>query len=284
MHTLKFSANISILFTEVPFLERFALAARHGFRGVEFWFPYEHSAADVAARIADSGLQCISLNASPGDTARGDWGFAIDATRRDALLASVDQAIDYAEACACNHIHVMAGVVPAHSHSGAGAVTAALAAGAEATYIEHLSLAAQRARAAGKTIVIEPLNPIDRPGYFLSTLAQARRIIDAIAADNIAIMFDVYHVQMTEGNIIARFKQHRDAIAHVQIADVPGRHEPGSGEINFPFVLNELLATGYDGWIGCEYAPRDGSVAGLHWRETIQLNAESAISSGKAPI
>jgi 2-dehydrotetronate isomerase len=263
----KFSANVSIMFTEVPFLERFALAAKHGFKGVEFWFPYEHSAAEVAARIHDNGLQCIGLNTAPGNTANRDWGLAIFADRRDAFLAGVDQAIEYAAACDCHNIHVMAGMVPA------GARAAAF----EATYIGRIAQAAERARAVGKTVLIEPLNPTDRPRYFLSTQAQARRIVDAINVDNVRIMFDVYHVQMTEGNIVATFEKHRDKIGHVQIADVPGRHEPGSGEINYGFVLNAMAAGGYDGWIGCEYKPAADTISGLSWRNSDQLNATSTI-------
>jgi hydroxypyruvate isomerase len=270
---LKLSANISIMFTEVPFLDRFALAAKHGFKGVEFWFPYEHSKEDVAARINDNGLTCIGLNTAPGDTSRGDWGLAIFKDRRADFLAGIDQAINYATALRCANIHVMAGMMPVGCDAAA----------CESIYVESISLAGERARVAGKNVLIEPLNPIDRPGYFLSTQSQARRVVNAIDADNVKIMFDVYHVQMTEGNIVATFKKNLAKIGHVQIADVPGRHEPGTGEINFAFVLDEIAASGYGsegneaGWVGCEYKPKTETAGGLSWRNAHQLFGQRPI-------
>jgi 2-dehydrotetronate isomerase len=276
---LKFSANLSIMFTEAPFLERFALAAKHGFAGVECWFPYECPKDEIAARLNDNGLRCIGINTAPGDTARSDWGLAIFPERRTDFLAGVDQAIEYAIALNCHNIHVMAGMMEA----------GAPAARYEASFIEHVAIAAERARAAGKTVLIEPLSPIDRPGYFLSTQAQARRIVSslhALNAVNVKIMFDVYHVQMTEGNIVKNFHASLPQIGHIQIADVPGRHEPGTGEINFPFVLSEIANSGYDAWIGCEYKPRSNTALSLAWRDRMELlivRARGAVKLEKLP-
>ncbi len=253
----RFSANLSILFTEVPFIERFALAAKHGFGAVECWFPYEHSKDELASTLKNNNLKLIGLNTAPGDTAKGDWGLAVNPKQRDAFLASVDQAIDYASALNCGSIHVMAGMMPLGTSE----------ADCEAQYIEQIGIAADRAKRAGKTVLVEPLNPIDRPGYFLSRQSQAARIVDALGRDNVKIMFDVYHVQMTEGNIVATLRKNIAKIGHIQIADVPGRNEPGTGEINFPFVMSAIVESGYAGWIGCEYKPKTDSAAGLLWRD-----------------
>ncbi|MGL4233581.1 MAG: 2-oxo-tetronate isomerase [Casimicrobium sp.] len=252
----RFSANLSIMFTEAPFIERFALAAHHGFNAVECWFPYEHTKEALRAELNRHQLKLIGINTAPGDTTKGDWGLAVNPLRKTEFIASVDQAIDYASSLDCGSIHVMAGIMP----------SSASETDCEARYIEHIGLAADRAKAAGKTVLIEPLNPIDRPGYFLSRQSQAARIVDALKRDNVKIMFDIYHAQMTEGNIVATLRSNLAKIGHIQIADVPGRHEPGTGEINFPFVMNAIAESDYAGWIGCEYKPKTNTAAGLSWR------------------
>jgi hydroxypyruvate isomerase len=252
----RFSANLSIMFTEVPFIERFALAAKHGFKAVECWFPYEHSKDELAVQLKNNGLKLIGMNSAPGNTTKGDWGLAVDPARRDAFLASIDQAIDYASTLDCGSIHVMAGMMPEGRSEADG----------KALYIENIGIAADRAKRAGKTVLIEPLNPIDRPGYFLSRQSQAASIIEILKRDNVKIMYDLYHAQMTEGNLVATLKKNIAKIGHIQIADVPGRNEPGTGEINFAFVMQAITDIGYAGWIGCEYKPKTETVAGLSWR------------------
>ncbi len=252
---LKFSANISILFTEVPFMQRFDMAARAGFKAVEFWFPYEFASADIRAELTRNNLQLIGLNAPPGTVSAGDWGIAVHALRQTEFRESIALALDYANALSCGNVHVMAGVPPAEQSAET----------TEQVYQDNIRFAAEQAALVGKTILIEPLNPVDRPGYWLSTQAHARAIATAIALPNVKIMFDVYHVQMTEGRIAANLQASLPHIGHIQIADMPGRGEPGTGEINFPFVFEAIRRSGYAGWVGCEYKPSVGSEHSLAW-------------------
>ncbi len=252
-----FSANISILFTEAPFIERFALAAKHGFGAVECWFPYDHSTHALRDQLERHRLGLIGINTAPGDTSKGDWGLAVDPSRKAAFVASVEQAIDYASALDCACIHVMAGIMPQDKSEGQ----------CESIYLERVALAADLAKRANKTVLIEALNAFDRPRYFLSRQSQAARIVGLLNRENVKMMFDVYHAQMTEGNLIATLNTHIAMIGHIQIADVPGRHEPGSGEINFPNVMRAIAESGYAGWIGCEYRPKMNTAASLSWRD-----------------
>jgi 2-dehydrotetronate isomerase len=254
---MRFSANISILFTEVPFIERFALAAKHGFKAVECWFPYEHTKQALRAELDRHQLKLIGINAAPGDTTKGDWGLAVSPLRKAEFIASIEQAIDYATALDCDAIHVMAGAMPEGQNENE----------CEAIYLEHIALAADLAKRANKTVLIEPLNPFDRPRYFLSRQSQAARIVDRLNRDNVKIMFDIYHAQMTEGNLVSTLAKNLSKIGHIQVADVPGRHEPGTGEINFPFVMNAIAESGYAGWIGCEYKPKTETTASFAWRD-----------------
>lgn len=255
----RFSANLSMLFTEVPFLDRFALAAQAGFKAVEFWFPYEWPAAEVARRLCDHGLACVCLNAPPGSQP-GDWGLAAHAGRRPEYLAGVRQACDYAGALGCPAIHVLAGMVqalhPDPLHHPA--------------YLEGIALAAEQAAVVGRTVLIEPLNPVDRPGYLLWRQAQARQVVEELGtqfgAGNVRILYDLYHAQMTEGRLLDTLHAHLPLIGHLQVADVPGRHEPGTGEIHFRHVFDAIDRSGYAGWVGCEYQPRAGTAEGLGWR------------------
>jgi 2-dehydrotetronate isomerase len=252
---MKFSANISILFTEVPFMQRFERAARAGFKAVEFWFPYEWPASEIRAELERNALTLIGLNAPPGNVAGGDWGIAVHAARQVEFRDSVALALDYANALSCGNVHVMAGV-PLPNVSPAET---------EAVYRDNIGFAADKAAALNNIVLIEPLNPIDRPGYWLSTQAHARRVVEGVARPNVKIMFDVYHVQMTEGRIASNLQASLPHIGHIQIADVPGRGEPGTGEINFPFVFDAIECSGYTGWVGCEYKPVKDSLAGLGW-------------------
>jgi len=253
----RFAANLSMMFNELPFLDRFAAARAAGFEGVEFLFPYEVPAAELRARLNDAGLTQVLFNMPPGDWANGERGMASLPGRQAEFRESVKKALDYAAALDCRQIHCMAGIVPAGvSHTTATAV-----------YAANLAWAAERTQPAGVKLVIEPINHRDMPGYFLNTQAQGAAIIAAIGSDRVGLQFDVYHVQTTEGDITKRMELHMPIIAHMQIADVPARNEPGTGEIGWSFVFRRMDELGYQGWVGCEYRPAGETVAGLGWRE-----------------
>lgn len=256
----RFSANLSTLFQEVPLLDRFEAAANAGFDAVELWFPYEVPAADMRARLDAYGLRCVGINSPAGDVSRGDWGLAADPARRAAFDASIEQAFDYAGAIGCPCVHVMAGqrdpqapAEPAWQH-----------------YLECMGDAADLAHARGLIVMIEPLNAIDRPHYVLNTQTQALDVIAAVARPNLKIMLDLYHLQRGEGNLIERMRASLPHAAHVQIADNPGRHEPGTGEIRFDAVFNELAAGGYTGYIGCEYLPCAATQDSFGWLHALR--------------
>jgi 2-dehydrotetronate isomerase len=244
----KFSANLSFLFTEFPFLDRFAAAAAAGFRAVEFAFPYDGPAAAIAARLKEHRLTQALFNTPPGDLAKGERGLAALPGREADFRASLDRALDYAAALSCPRLHVMAGV-----------------GGEDATFIANLREAAPRAAAAGVTLLIEPINTGDMPGYFLNTSTHALRIIDAVGSAQVKLQLDLYHCQIMEGGLAAHIRALAGRYAHIQIAGVPDRREPDRGEVNFPYLFDQLDAVGYDGWIGCEYRPAAGTLAGLGW-------------------
>ena len=254
-----FAANLSFLYTEHPMLERFAAAAEDGFRGVEMLFPYALPATTLAAQARAQGLQVVLCNVPPGDWTLGQRGFAAvpgsEALFRDSLL----QALDYAVTLQCPALHVLAGLLPA----GADRSRAA------ATYRDNLAWAVEQARPAGVTLMIEPINPRDIPGYFLNHQAEAHAVCAQVCAatglDNLKVQMDLYHCQIVEGDLARRIEAHVAGIGHMQIAGVPERHEPDSGEVNYPFLFKLLDQLGYAGWIGCEYRPRNGTRAGLGW-------------------
>ena len=254
---LRFCANIGFLFPDLPFLDRFAAAARAGFAGVEFASPYEYSAAELRTRLEDNGLAQVLINSPAGDRAKGERGFACLPGREGHFRDGLLQALDYAAALDCKLIHVMAGVPPADL-----AYDTALA-----LYAQNLGWAAERALAAGVRLVIEPLNPRDAPGYLLRTQEQGAAIVAAIGHDRIGLQFDLYHCQTAQGDVTTRLATLMPVIDHMQLADVPGRHEPGTGEIGWEFVFRRIAELGYAGWIGCEYAPAGDTVAGLAWRQ-----------------
>ncbi len=257
----RLAANLSMMFNEVPFLDRFAAAGRAGFKGVEFLFPYDYPAAELRRRLDDAGLTLALFNMPPGDWAAGDRGIASLPARREEFRVGVSKAIDYAGALGCKLLHAMAGIPSA----GTNPVTAA------ATYAANLAWACEKAHAAGITVVIEPINQRDFPGFHLATTGQAAAIIEAIGRDRLGLQFDIYHCQVTEGDITKRMEALMPLIAHMQIADVPGRNEPGTGEIAWPYVFRRIDELGYTGWIGCEYRPAGETVAGLAWRETLRV-------------
>ncbi|MBU8540326.1 2-oxo-tetronate isomerase [Falsiroseomonas tokyonensis] len=254
----RFAANISLMFTELPFLDRFEAAAKAGFKAVEFLFPYDFPAAEIARRLKDNGLSQVLFNGPPGDWNAGERGQAALPGRQAEFREGFRKALDYAAALSCPRIHVMSGLAPAGVPHDA--MTATLAA--------NLAWAAELAGPAGVKPVIEPINHRDIPGFFLNTTDQAAAIIQAIGPEKIGMQFDLYHCQITEGDIVKRVEKHLPLIAHMQVADNPGRNEPGTGEVNWPFVFDRIDALGFRGWIGCEYRPAGETVAGLGWFAT----------------
>jgi len=249
------AANVSMLFVEVPFLDRFAAAARAGFRAVEYQYPYEWKAGDVAAAAREAGVEVVLHNMPSGDPQRGERGTACLTGREARFREDLDIAIDYARAAQCPNLHLMAGVVPA------GADRAAL----HATYVANLKHAARRLQGAGMRLFIEPLSERTVANCFLRSSAQAAQILEEVAADNALLQYDVFHMQLMEGNLATTLERLLPRIGHIQIADAPSRQEPGTGEINFDFLLRHLDAIGYSGWVGCEYNPRGDTLEGLKW-------------------
>jgi hydroxypyruvate isomerase len=251
----RFAANLSMMYTEVPFLDRFAAAAADGFRAVEFLFPYEHPAEVLRERLVANGLQQVLFNTVPGDFAAGDRGLACLPGREKDFLAGVDRAIEYARVLQCPRLHAMAGLAPA------GADRATL----RAVYVANLKEAARRCADADLDLLIEPINTRDIPGYFLNTQADAHQIVADVGAPNLKVQMDLYHCQIVEGDLAMRIRQYLSGVGHMQIAGVPQRHEPDVGEINYPYLFDLLDELGYDGWIGCEYRPKGATSAGLGW-------------------
>lgn len=251
----RFAANLSMLFTEVPFLDRFERAARAGFEAVEFLFPYAHTPEEVRARADAHRLQIVLHNLPAGDWDAGERGIACDPARVAEFRAGVAQAVTYAQALGVPQLNCLAGKAPA----GVDAATL------RRTFVENLRFAAAELQKAGLRLLTEPINPFDIPGFYLNRTDQALDILDEVGAGNAFVQYDIYHAQRTEGELAATLERHLPRIAHVQLADNPGRHEPGTGEINYPFLLAHLDRIGYPGWVGCEYKPTGATEAGLGW-------------------
>jgi hydroxypyruvate isomerase len=251
----RFAANLTLLFGEVPFLDRFAAARRAGFEAVEFVSPYEHAPEEVARAARDAGVAVVLFNLPPGDWARGDRGMACDPARQAEFASGIARALAYAAALGCPRLHAMAGLRPP------GVGEAAL----RATYVESLRRAAHALAAAGRTLLVEGINPRDMPGYYLVTSRQAFELMDEAGAPNLLYLYDAYHMQIVEGDLAPTIERRLARIGHVQIADTPGRHEPGTGEINYRFLLRHLDRVGYRGHVGCEYRPLGTTEAGLGW-------------------
>ena len=251
----RFAANLSMLFTEVPFLERFERAARAGFSEVEFLFPYAHGIAELNAVLAATKLKVVLHNMPAGDWDAGDRGMACNPQRVAEFRDGVALGVSYASGLGSPNLHCMAGKAPA------GVPEALL----RETFVANLRYAAGEAKKAGLKLLIEPINHYDIPGYFISRSAQALAIIDEVGADNLYLQYDIYHMQRMEGELAATMSKHLARIAHIQLADNPGRNEPGTGEINYPFLFAHLDRIGYTGSIGCEYKPAGNTEAGLGW-------------------
>jgi hydroxypyruvate isomerase len=255
----KFAANLTMLFNEVPFLDRFEAAARAGFAGVEFLFPYEHPAREIAARLKAHKLQNVLFNMPPGDWAAGERGIASIPGRENEFRAGVEQALAYAQALGTPRLHAMAGL---------------LADGADrarhrATYIQNLRYACSAAQRHGITVLIEPINTRDIPGYFLNTQAEAHAIREEVGAPNLKVQMDFYHVQIMEGDIAMKVRRWLPHIGHIQIAGVPERNEPDTGELDYGYLFRLLDTLGYEGWLGCEYRPARTTAEGLGWMKTL---------------
>jgi hydroxypyruvate isomerase len=251
----KFAANLSMLFTELPFLDRFDAAASAGFDGVEFLFPYDYDADDLAARLKANGLTQVLFNLPAGNWAAGDRGIAIYPNLVGEFREGVTRAVKYAKALGCTQLHCLAGTAPV------GADHRAM----RKTYVENLGFAARVLADEGMTLLIEAINTRDIPNYFLNSTAKAADVLESVEEPNLRLQYDVYHMQIMEGDLTPTIDKYLPHIAHVQIADTPGRHEPGTGEINFPFIFDHLDRVGYRGWIGCEYKPRTSTYDSLQW-------------------
>ena len=250
----RFAANLSMLYNEHDFLDRFAAAAKDGFTAVEYLFPYAYAADELAARLKAAGLQQVLFNAPPGDWDKGERGIACLPGREAEFAEGITKALAYAQALQCPRVHVMAGLAPA------GVPREQL----RATYVANLKHAAAEAAKVGVNILIEPINQRDMPGFFLSRQDDAHALVAEVGAPNLKVQMDLYHAQITEGDLAMKIRKYlaTGQVGHLQIAGVPERHEPDLGEINHPYLFKLLDDIGYDGWIGCEYRPQRGAVAG----------------------
>ena len=255
----RFAANLTMLFTEVPFLDRFERAARAGFTAVEFLFPYAWAPAEIEYRLKAHGLQLVLHNLPAGDWDGGERGIACHPDRVDEFKDGVARGIEYATALGAPQLNCLAGKAP----TGVGDAVL------RQTFVSNLRYAAAEFRRAGLRLLIEPINPIDIPGFWLNRTAQAVSVLDEVGADNAFVQYDIYHAQRVEGELAATVQKHLDRIGHIQLADNPGRNEPGTGEINYAFLFQHLDRIGYTGWIGCEYKPAQVTEAGLGWRQRL---------------
>jgi hydroxypyruvate isomerase len=266
----RFAANLSMLYPELDFLDRFEAAAKDGFKAVEFLFPYAYPAHELASRLAANGLQQVLFNMPPGNWDANERGLACLPGRQAEFREGVLKALDYALALDCPRLHAMAGLVP----------NGARREDLQAMYLENLHWAAEQAAKAGRDVLIEPINTRDIPRYFLNRQDHAHQLLDTVGATNLKVQMDLYHCQIVEGDVATKLRQYLPTgrVGHLQIAGVPQRHEPDIGELNFSYlfgVIDELMAAGqWDGWVGCEYRPQRGATPhgtsdGLQWLATL---------------
>lgn len=260
---LRFAANLSMMYREYPFLERFAVAARDGFKAVEYLFPYNYPAADLAALLMDHGLHQVLFNAPAGRWESGERGLACLPGRQEEFRVEITRSLEYAQILDCPRVHVMAGVAPAHAD------------GCELrdTFVSNLAWAAELASSANKDVLIEPINRGDIPGYFFNIQEEAHDFVAEIGMANLKVQMDLYHCQIVEGNVAMKLRKYlgplkRTSVGHIQIAGVPGRHEPDCGELDYAPIFELIDELGFDGWIGCEYRPKRGTSEGLKWLRT----------------
>jgi hydroxypyruvate isomerase len=251
----KFNANLTMLFNEVDFLDRFKAAKDAGFKGVEYLFPYPYPKNDLAERLAANGLTQVLHNLPAGDWAKGERGIACLPDRVGEFQDGVGKAIEYATALQCTQINCLAGIAP----------TGVDQAKTRETFVRNLQLAAGKLKSADIRLLIEPCNTRDIPGFFLNHTKQALDIINDVGSDNLFLQYDIYHMQIMEGDLAPTIQRNLASIRHLQLADNPGRNEPGTGEINYPFLFQFIDKLGYSGWIGCEYKPAKSTLEGLGW-------------------
>jgi hydroxypyruvate isomerase len=262
----RFDANLSMMFNEVDFLDRFAEAARAGFSGVEFLFPYDYAPDQILEKLRENKLTLVLHNMPPGNFDSGERGLACLPNRVGEFQDGVGKAIDYASALGCAQVHCMSGITPWGADPDL----------VRRTLIENMRFAAKETGKAGIKLLIEPINTRDMPGYYLSTSTDALILMDEVGSTNLWLQYDIYHMQVMEGDLSRTIEDNLRRIAHMQLADTPGRHEPGTGEINFDFLLPHIDRLGYDGWIGCEYRPAGRTVDGLGWMAPYAKRADAA--------
>jgi hydroxypyruvate isomerase len=260
---LRFAANLSLMFPELEPAERFGAARRAGFTAVEYLRPYEHSLADVQHWVKEAGVELILLNSPLGDVAAGERGLGVLPGREADFRDGLELTLDYANGLGARMVHLMAGVVP----------EAMSANECEAIFVENLKYAAGVAAGQGVKLLLEPLNQRDVPGYLHSTSAHARRIIETVGSDSLGLQYDLYHMQIMEGDIVEGIRRNLDVIGHIQFSSVPGRHEPQHGELNMPYIFEQIDAMGYEGWLGAEYRPLAGTLEGLSWAAPYGIKA-----------
>lgn len=255
----RFAANLTMLFNELAFLDRFEAAAHAGFKGVEYLFPYAYDAAALAERLDRLQLVQVLHNLPAGDWEKGERGIACHPGRVGEFQDGVGRAIDYARLLGCKQVNCLAGIAPAGADPDA----------VHRTFVDNLRFAADKLKGAGIRLLIEPVNIRDIPGFYLNRTEQAIAILDELGSDNVFLQYDIYHAQRMEGELANTIERHLARIAHIQLADNPGRNEPGTGEINYAWLLRHIDRLGYDGWIGCEYKPAADTRAGLGWIEAL---------------
>ncbi len=251
----KFAANLSMMFTEVPFLDRFEAAAKAGFKYVEYLFPYEYPAEELKAKLDQYGLKQVLFNTAPGNVAAGEWGVSAIPGREADSHRDIDLALEYAIALGCPNVHIMAGVVPEPCQYSKY----------KQTFIDNVRYAADKFKAHGINVLLEALSPQVKPNYLISSQYQTLELVDLINRDNVFVQLDYFHAQNVDGNLARLTDKLQGKFAHVQIASVPDRHEPDEGEINYSYIFKKLDDIGYQGWVGCEYNPRGKTEDGLGW-------------------
>jgi hydroxypyruvate isomerase len=255
----RFAANLTMLFTELPFMQRFEAAAKAGFKAVEYLFPYAFDKKELTAALRANGLQQVLHNLPAGNWETGERGIACHPDRVGEFREGVGMAIDYATALGCPKLNCLLGKLPDGLNAGEARKVA----------VENLRFAARELQTAGIMLLIEPINHFDIPGFFLTRTDQALAIIDDVGSTNLLLQYDIYHAQRMEGELAATMSKNMARIGHIQLADNPGRGEPGTGEINYPWLFKHIDAAGYTGWIGCEYKPRGTTADGLGWRRAL---------------
>jgi len=251
----KFAANLTMMFNESQFLDRFAAANEAGFKGVEYLFPYDYPVDQLIEKLEKHNLEQVLHNLPAGDWDNGERGIACHPNRQTEFQEGVGKAIEYASALGCPQVNCLAGITPKGETSEKMLQT----------FVSNLEFAAKQCEAVGIVLLIEPINTHDIPGFYLTNTTQALSVINEVSSSNVMLQYDVYHMQIMEGNLLSTIRANLDLVRHIQIADNPGRNEPGTGEINYPFLFDALDELKYDGWIGCEYKPETTTIDGLGW-------------------